>query len=269
MEANMFSIERIATTLFCGVLFFAAAGTGAADAQQQPLPDVTVTAPAVQDPYAVGDPHAPRTVAPTQINPYYGRNRVDESMFAERPCSETRFSSNVPGGKCLEGYKIESKVQSSSAGPCHIQLDVVMGSTATYSFEADVFVFDPYLVGSGGQGLPKGCSVGKQSDYDLARLQDMNQMTRRGTNWRNYSDTAGIQSEYSDGRLNCLAFRRLGPNWQGGVIWSVHASICRLDGAAVQPADVHAMLSSLKIRVYDAVANIRPPEQSIMYVTIE
>jgi hypothetical protein len=256
------SITAIATImLMCG-------GDALAQTQQAPLPDVTVTAPAVQDPYAVGDPHAPRTVAPTTINPYYGRNRVDESMFAEKPCSETRFSSNVPGGKCLEGYKIGGDPQYGSS-PCHIQLDVVMGSTASYSFEADVFVFDPYLVGSGGQALPKGCWVSKQTNYDLARLQDMNQMTRRGTNWRNYSDTADIQSEYSDGRLNCLAFRRLGPNWQGGVIWSVHASICRLDGAAVLPADVHAMLSSLKIRVYDSVANLRPSEQSVMYMTPE
>src|ERR1700733_7745163 len=120
---------KIVLMLLGGVMLAAPIAAGAAD-PQTPLPDVTVTAPAVQDPYAVGDPHAPRTVAPTQINPYYGRNRVDESMFAERPGSETPFSSNVPGCKCLEGYKIESKVQSSSAGPCHIQLDVVMGSTA-------------------------------------------------------------------------------------------------------------------------------------------
>jgi len=254
------------------MLIGAGSTAGVADAQQPPLPDVSVTAPAVQDPYAVGDPRAPRTVAPSEINPYYGRNRVDESMFAEKPCSETRLATNVSGGKCLEGYKIESKIQSSSAGPCHIQLDVVMGSTATYSFEADVFVFDPYLVGSGGQTLPKGCSVGKQSDYDLARLQDMNQMTRRGSNWQSYvknDDTGEVTAEYSDGRLNCRAFRRLGPNWHGGVVWAVHASICRLDGSAVESADTHSMLSSLKIRVYDPRGNLRPPEQSIMYMTPE
>jgi hypothetical protein len=238
--------------------------------QQAPLPDVSVTAPAVQDPYAAGDPRAPRTVAPTEINPYYGRNRVDESMFAEKPCSETRLSTNASGGKCLEGYKIG---EDSVSSVCHIQLDVVMASTATYTYEADVFVFDPYLVSSSGP-MPKGCAVSKQPQYDLARLQDMNQMTRRGSTWRNYinnyaTDGSDISSEYSDGRLNCLAFRRLGPNWRGGVIWSVHAAICRLDGAAVQPGDVHSMLSSLKIRVYDPRGNLRPPDQSMLYVTAE
>jgi hypothetical protein len=241
---------------------------GVADAQQPPLPDVSVTAPAVQDPYAVGDPRAPRTVAPSEINPYYGRNRVDESMFAEKPCSETRLATNVSGGKCLEGYKIG---EDSSSSVCHIQLDVVMGATATYTFEADTFVFDPYLVSASGP-LPKNCAVSKQSQYDLARLQDMNQMTRRGSNWQSYvknDDTGEVTAEYSDGRLNCRAFRRLGPNWHGGVVWSVHASICRLDGVAVQPADIHSMLSSLKIRVYDPRGNLRPPEQSMNYVTPE
>jgi hypothetical protein len=100
----------------------------------------------------------------------------------------------------------------------------------------------------------------------------MNQMTRRGSNWQSYvknDDTGEVTAEYSDGRLNCRAFRRLGPNWHGGVVWSVHASICRLDGAAVQPADIHSILSSLKIRVYDPRGNLRPPEQSMTYVTPE
>lgn len=132
-------------------------------------------------------------------------------------------------------------------------------------------MFDPYLVTSSA-GVPKGCHVGKEPAYDLARLQDMNQMTRRGSNWHNYvdnQDNGDRTADYSDGRLNCLALRKLGPNWRGGVIWSVHASLCRTDGAAVQPADVHAMLSSLKIRVYDPVGNIRPADQSIRDMTAE
>ena len=265
----MTAIDRIASALALFLLCAATSTAGAQNAKQAPLPEVSVTAPAVQDPYAVGDPRAPRTVAPTDINPYDSRNRVDESLFLEKPCSETRMSATAAGGKCLEGYKIG--VAGGGSNVCHIQLDVVMASTATYTFEADVFVFDPYLVTSGGPMSVKGktCAVSKQPKYDLARLRDMNQMTRRGSNWRNYSDTADIQSEYSDGRLNCLAFRRLGPNWQGGVIWSVHAAICRLDGAAVQPADVHSLLSSLKIRIYDPVGNLRPPGQGIDYMTAE
>jgi hypothetical protein len=87
----------------------------------------------------------------------------------------------------------------------------------------------------------------------------MNRMTRRGTDWRNYvNNDSEITSEYSDGRLNCLATRRNGPPWRGGYVWTVHASLCRLDGARVQAADVQQMLSSLKIRVYDPVGNLRP-----------
>jgi hypothetical protein len=259
-------MNRMVHVLLTLILLGATSPAGAADSPQQPLPDVHVTAP---DPYG-GDPRAPRVVPPSEINPYYGRNRVDESIFAEKPCSEMRLSSSI-GSKCLEGYQIGGD---SAANPCHIQLSVVMGTTAAYNFEADVFVFDPYLVGSGGQALPRGCAVSKQPQYDLARLQDMNQMTRRGSNWRSYvnnfvNDGGDISSEYSDGQLGCLAFRRLGPNWRGGVVWSIHAAICRLDGTAVRPADVHALLSSLTIRVYDPRGNLRPPEQSIMYMTPE
>src|SRR5580658_10638397 len=196
-------INRIVQAFLAVSVLGATLPAAAVESPQQPLPDVHVSAP---DPYG-GDPRSPRETPPTEINPYYGRNRVDESMFAEKPCSETRMSSSS-GGKCLEGYKIGGD---SAANVCHIQLDVVMGTTATYNFEADVFVFDPYLVGSGGP-LPSGCAVSKQPQYDLARLQDMNQMTRRGSNWRNYVnnyvDNGGdISSEYSDGQFSCLAFR--------------------------------------------------------------
>src|SRR5271170_527908 len=178
-------------------------------------------------------------------------------MFLEKPCSETRLSS-AAGGKCLEGYKLQNGVLGS--GPCHIQLDVVISSTATYTFEADAFVFDPYLVTASGP-LPKYCKVAPQSAYDEDRLKDMNRMTRRGTNWRNYiKNDSEITSEYSDGRLNCLATRRDGPPWRGGFVWTVHASLCRLDGARVEAADVQQMLNSLKIRVHDPVGNLRPAE---------
>jgi hypothetical protein len=266
MEAIMSTIKRVATMLFLGVLLGAAAGAGAADAPQPPLPDVNVTAPQPSTPNGVA-----REVPPIEQNSYFGRNRVEEDMFVERPCSETRMSSSV-GGKCLEGYHLGPGYGvSSESTACHIQLDVVSATTAAYTFEADTFVFDPYLVTSGGP-MPKGCSVSKERAYDLARLRDMNMMTRRGVNWRDYAaneNNGDRSAEYSDGRLNCLALRRLGPNWRGGVIWSVHASLCRLDGAPVQPADVHSMLSSMKIRVYDPVGNLRPPDQSIMYVTVE
>jgi hypothetical protein len=261
----MTAYHRSLRALALATLALLAAPDGEARAQTQaPLPDVNVIAPAIT-PNSV-----PRVVPPTEQNSYFGRNRVEEDMFVERPCSETRMSSSA-GGKCLEGYKLGTGYDGSTSQACHIQLDVVTATTAAYIFEADTSVFDPYLVTSGGP-MPKGCSVSKESAYDLARLQDMNMMTRRGAGWRNYidnEDNGSRSAEYTDGKLNCVALRRLGPNWRGGVIWSVHAAICRLDGAPVQPADVHAMLSSIKIRVYDPVGNLRPASQSIEYVSVE
>jgi hypothetical protein len=257
MRAYDRSLPALALAIFVALT----ASTTDAQAQTQaPLPDVNVTAPLIT-PNSV-----PRVVPPTGQNGYFGRNRVEEDMFAERPCSETRMSSSA-GGKCLEGYHLMPGygVSSEGSNPCHIQLDVVTASSAAYIFEADTFVFDPYLVNSSGT-VPRGCAVGKEPAYDLARLQDMNSMTRRGVNWRNYidnEDDGSRRAEYSDGRLDCVALRKLGPNWRGGVVWSVHAAMCRLDGAAVQPADVHAMLSSLRIRIYDPRGNLRPASQTM------
>src|ERR1700683_4200398 len=129
---------------------------------QQPLPDVTVTAPAplqqpTPSPYG-GNPYNPRTVAPTEINPYDSRNRVDEEVFAEKPCDQTRFLSSL-GGKCLEGYHMGI---ANPASLCHVQMDVIQLSTAAYHFEADVHVTDPYKTTSSGMG---GCAVHKPSSY--------------------------------------------------------------------------------------------------------
>jgi hypothetical protein len=64
-----------------------------------PLPDVNVIAPPLTPDVA------PRVVPATGQNSYFGRNRVEEDMFAEKPCSEPRMSSSA-GGKCLEGYHL-------------------------------------------------------------------------------------------------------------------------------------------------------------------
>lgn len=250
----MATIDKLTAMLALAAIACSAGNAAAADAPNVGLPDVTVTAPPSVSPNA-----APREALPTELNPYGGRNRVEEDMFLEKPCTETRLASTM-GGKCLEGYKLQNGILTS--GVCHIQLDVVMSRTATYTFEADAFVFDPYLVTAIGP-LPKYCKVAPQSAYDEDRLKDMNQMTRRGTNWRNYvKNDSEITSEYSDGRLNCLATRRDGPPWRGGFVWTVHASLCRLDGARVEAADVQQMLSSLKISVHDPIGNLRPADDS-------
>jgi hypothetical protein len=112
-----------------------------AQTPQTPLPDVSVTAPRPSAPPNT----VPHVVAPSEQNWYFGRNRVEEEMFAERPCSETRMSPTANSGKCLEGYKLttgyvpSSNLRSDSV-LCMVQLDVVISSTATYTFEADAFV---------------------------------------------------------------------------------------------------------------------------------
>jgi hypothetical protein len=139
----MNAINRAAIVILIG-LTIGSSIAAEAQAPQAPLPDVQVTALApTTSPNA-----APHVVAPTEQNPYFGGNRVEEDMFLERPCSETRMSPGTATGKCLEGYKImpgymPTSNQKTESVLCIVQLDVVSSSTATYTFEADAFVFDP------------------------------------------------------------------------------------------------------------------------------
>jgi hypothetical protein len=52
---------------------------------------------------------------------------------------------------------------------------------------------------------------------------------------------------------------RLGPLWRGGFVWVAHATICRPGGAPVQTAEIDGVFSTIQIRVYDPVGNLRPP----------
>jgi hypothetical protein len=54
-----------------------------------------------------------------------------------------------------------------------------------------------------------------------------------------------------------MAMRRLGPAWQGGVIWVMHVSICRTDARAIAAPDIAATVGALLVRVYDPVGNLR------------
>ena len=86
----------------------------------------------------------------------------------------------------------------------------------------------------------------------------MNQVTRRGSNWHNFSSNGEEKSiEFSDGRHNCVAVHQPGPKWQGGYVYMLHASICRTDTAAVRAEDVAYALSLLQFRQNDPVGNLR------------
>jgi hypothetical protein len=120
-----------------------------------------------------------------------------------------------------------------------------------------------YATGS----LPRGCYVRSYTGYDQEDFHDLNQVTRRGTNWHNlqindmqdqWHQGERLRSiEFSDGPRNCIAIRKPGPAWRGGYVYMMHASICRTDGAAVQAQDVAYVLSSLQARTYDPVGNLR------------
>ena len=197
-------------------------------------------------------------------NPYFGRYRVEEDKFGEVPCTATRIAF-APGGKCLQGYRLTLPEASTRSGgnPCDLALDVVSATTGKLSIEADILAFDPYKVTAEGSP-PRWCYVHGYMGYDQEDFQDMNQVTRRGTNWHNLQINGQERSiEFSDGPHNCVAVLRHGPVWLGGYTYMMHASICRTDMAAVQANDIAYVIGSLQTRTYDSVGNLRKPDDRI------
>ena len=257
IEGSMPSDQRFAGAIIAaGVIL-----TGRSDAQepnQIPLPEVTVTAPAPT-------PRPPYQRDPGKSyerNPYFGRNRVEEDKFKEVPCAATRIAS-ATGGKCLQGYRLEPADvvlnRTTMGTTCELALDVVIFTVGSLSIEADTLIFDPYKLTAIGYQLQE-CYVNGHTSYDQQDFQDMNQVTRRGTNWHNLvGDGEDKSMEFSDGPRNCVAIKKAGPRWQGGYVYMVHASICRTDTAAIRAEDFAYALGSLKLRQHDPVGNLRPP----------
>ena len=230
----------------------------AQQAEQLSLPNVTVTAPATPPvPPYLRDPGTAY-----QRNPYNGRYRVEEDRFREVACTATRIAS-TNGGKCLQGYRLIPALTQQITNPkggdnCDLALDVVMYTAGNLSIEADTLIFDPYKLTAIGHQTSQFCYVNGDSGYDQNDFQDMNQVTRRGTNWRKFVSNGEDKSiEFSDGPHNCAAVRKAGPKWGGGYIYIIHASICRTDAAAMRPEDVAYALGSLQVRQYDPVGNLR------------
>jgi hypothetical protein len=191
-------------------------------------------------------------------NPYFGRYRVEEGNFAEVPCTATRIAF-AQGGRCLQGYRLTLPEVSNEIGgnSCDLALDVVGANTGKLYIEADILAFDPYKVTANGSP-PRWCYVHGYMGYDQEDFQDMNEVTRRGRNWRNLQINGQERSiEFSDGPHNCVAVLKPGPVWLGGYTYMMHASICRTDTAAVQAQDIAYVLASLQTRTYDPVGNLR------------
>jgi hypothetical protein len=234
----------------------------AQETQQLSVPNVTVTAPAAP----VAPPYLRDPRKAYQRNPYSGRYRVEEDKFSEVPCTATRIAS-ATGGKCLQGYRLLPGATDQITNPkggsnCDLALDVAIFGAGNLSIEADTLIFDPYKLTAIGHQTSQYCYVNGNPGYDQEDFQDMNQVTRRGTNWRNFvSDGEDKSIEFSDGPHNCAAVRKAGPKWGGGYIYIMHASICRADAANVQPQDIAYALGTLQIRQYDPLGNLRRPGQ--------
>jgi hypothetical protein len=86
-------------------------------------------------------------------------------------------------------WDIGSSFRDSAVGevqlPCDMALDVVIDTSGMLSLEADILVFDPHKVVASGGSTPRFCYVRSYLGYDQEDSQDMNQVTRRGTNWHN------------------------------------------------------------------------------------
>ena len=234
-------------TAAASTLAMLAAVSAVAQEKQAPLPDVTVTAPAPI-----------QRVNPFQ--PFSGDTRVDEARWPVIPCGSARIDLG-PGAKCQTGTQVETFLTMSQGGRCDIARQVAMIDNARYRIEADVMIFDPYKVTATGHQM-KNCTVWTGYTNMPDNFRDMNQMTRRGSGWRNFVKGAPQSTiEFTDGGKNCLAVERLGPPWHGGYVWVVHASICPTTAAPLLNADIDAVFATLQLRQYDAQGNLRAPGQ--------
>ena len=239
-----------------------AAGACAQQTEQLSVPNVTVTAPATP----VAPPYLRDPGKAYQRNPYNGRYRVEEDKFPEVPCTATRIAS-VTGGRCLQGYRLIPALTQQITNPkggdnCDLALDVVIYSAGSLSIEADTLIFDPYKLTAIGHQTSQYCYVNGNSGYDQEDFQDMNEVTRRGTNWHSLVSNGENKSiEFLSRQHNCIAVQKAGPKWGGGYIYMLHASICRTDTAAIRAEDVVFALGSLQIRQYDPQGNLRLPGQ--------
>jgi hypothetical protein len=266
----MRAVSSYATAIVTAAMLAPGSGAYAQDSKLS-VPNVTVTAPAVP----VEPPYMRDPWKAYGRNPYFGRYRVEEDKFVEVPCTATRIALGA-SGKCLQGYRLGLPEAStvSCGNPCDMGLDVVIDTAGKLSIEADILGFDPYKVMAEGSP-PRWCYVHGYTGYDQEDFQDMNQITRRGTNWRNlqvndmqdqwYGGDRSRSIEFSDGPRNCIAIRKPGPMWRGGYVYMMHASICRTDGAAVQAQDVAYVLGSLQSRTYDPIGNLRKADDQTIY----
>jgi hypothetical protein len=240
----------VVTALCC-----AASRVFAADPSNLGLPDVTVTAPPITPPWK-------------KWNPYSTNPRVEEDKWPDIPCGTAKISSGTAStcktGPLLghEGMGLPSgSTFSIDSSNCRMGHDLVITNLGNLVIEADAIVVDPYYVSAIGS-QHKGCYV--QSHYSDLRddFPDMNQITRKGSGWRDYVESGDLTTmAFSVGSADCRAIEKRGPTWLGGHVFVIHASVCRKDGHALEPRDMDLALGSLQVQLYEARGNLRAPPQ--------
>jgi hypothetical protein len=225
----------------------------AAQQAQTTLPEMNVTAPK--------NPPVPEWYAPRPG--IWGKIRVEEDKWPEIPCAASHVNvGGVGTGKCQDGSKVTTAGRIGSLR-CTIFHPLITVDIGRFSVEADVLVFDPHLV-SADLKVRKGCTIGYGYRHLPDDFHDMNQVARRGASWHNFVAGSGqplSQStiEFSDGQSGCLATERLGPNWQGGFVWVLHATMCKQDAIPITQPDIDAVVAALHIHTYDPAGNLAPP----------
>jgi hypothetical protein len=239
-----------------GLAAIACSGSAAIAADQSNLsvPEVTVTAPPITPPWK-------------KYSPYLGDTRVEENKWPNIPCTGSRIVF-AGAASCKRGPSFGPAALGTPQGASSVQIsnckiahDLVMTDVGVLKVEADAMTFDPtYVSGIGFQH--RACFV--ETGYSDLRedFPDMNQMTREGTNWRNFREAGDLSAmEFSIGPSDCWAIEKRGPQWGGGRVWVIHASFCRADGQPAQPADLDRVLGALQVRQYEADGNLRAAPQ--------
>ncbi len=227
------------------------APAGADEEKLAPLPEVTVTAP------------RPVTPPEKKFVPYFGNPRVEENKWPDIPCRDSRVGVTA-AGTCKTGTPQETAPGLLPNGPnsnCRIAHDLVMTSLGNLTVEADVMVFDPYYVSAIGHQHQRCAVLAGYGDLreDFA---DMNQVTRKGSDWLNFREDGDLSTmEFSVGSSKCVAIEKRGPRWGIGRVYVIHASICRNDRRAVEATDVEYALGSLRVSTYESRGNLRSPPQ--------
>ncbi|HTV90340.1 MAG TPA: hypothetical protein VME41_15095 [Stellaceae bacterium] len=206
-----------------------------------------------------------------------GNVRVEESKWPLVPCTGSPLDDPAAPGKCQEGPKVQnfmsfggSGMVPAGYGDCTIEHPLITATIGRFAVESDVLVFDPYKV-TAVQTNSK-CTIWTGYQNLPGDFKDMNEVARRGVDWRNFvagDGRAGTQSTmaFSEAGHDCLALERLGPPWHGGYVWVMHATMCDMtaDGTATTPieeADIDAVVGALRIRIYDPAGNLMPPPQN-------